>query len=120
MHDLMSTNVLIVGIARPNIVKEVAKLGAKIRVIEETQLINNRINDLRLLENAGAYDANLLVAATSSDSVNLTICQYAKNVFKIPKVIAVINNPDRPKIRAFQRVSDSRISLYKDRSKRRK
>ena len=41
-----------------------------------------------ILENAGARDADMIIAATYSDEVNMVICQIAHSVFEIPRKIA--------------------------------
>ncbi|MDP2082623.1 MAG: Trk system potassium transporter TrkA [Pseudotabrizicola sp.] len=41
-----------------------------------------------VLERAGARDADLIIAATHSDEVNMVTCQVAHSVFSIPRKIA--------------------------------
>lgn len=41
-----------------------------------------------ILERAGARDADMLVAATHSDEVNMVTCQVAHSVFSIPRKVA--------------------------------
>ncbi|MEM9709740.1 MAG: Trk system potassium transporter TrkA [Pseudomonadota bacterium] len=41
-----------------------------------------------ILERAGARDADMIVAATHSDEVNMVTCQVAHSVFEIPRKIA--------------------------------
>lgn len=41
-----------------------------------------------VLANAGAEDADMIIAATYSDEVNMVTCQVAHSVFKIPRKIA--------------------------------
>ena len=41
-----------------------------------------------VLENAGARDSDMIIAATHSDEVNMVICQIAHSVFEIPRKIA--------------------------------
>ena len=47
----------------------------------------------RVLRDAGAARANVLVAATGQDAENLVICQVAKMVFKCPRTISRVNDP---------------------------
>jgi trk system potassium uptake protein TrkA len=49
--------------------------------------------EVRTLEDAGANRADLLVAVTHSDEVNLVACQVAKHRFGIKRTIARISNP---------------------------
>ncbi|MGE4611621.1 MAG: Trk system potassium transporter TrkA [Paracoccaceae bacterium] len=41
-----------------------------------------------VLERAGARDADMIIAATFSDEVNMVICQVAHSVFDVPRKIA--------------------------------
>jgi len=41
-----------------------------------------------VLDAAGARDADMIIAATHSDEVNMVICQVAHSVFRIPRKIA--------------------------------
>jgi trk system potassium uptake protein TrkA len=47
-----------------------------------------------ILEQAGAEDADMLIAVTPSDEVNLLACQIAKILFKIPDKIARIRRSE--------------------------
>lgn len=51
--------------------------------------------DQDVLKRAGIETADALAAVTPDDNVNIMVCQVAKEIFKIPKVIARIYNPDR-------------------------
>lgn len=48
----------------------------------------------RILREAGANDADMLVAVTDSDEINMVACQVAYTLFNIPTKIARIRNPD--------------------------
>lgn len=45
-----------------------------------------------VLERAGLYEADLMIAVTASDEVNIVACEVANSVFKVPKKIARIRN----------------------------
>jgi trk system potassium uptake protein len=47
----------------------------------------------RILEIAGILKANVLAAVTGSDETNLVITTLARFEFKVPRVIARVNNP---------------------------
>ncbi len=51
--------------------------------------------DQDVLKMAGIENADVLVAVTEDDNVNIMVCQVAKEIFKVPKVIARIYNPAR-------------------------
>ena len=46
-----------------------------------------------VLAEAGTGRADMLIAATNEDEDNLVSCQVAKYKFKVPRTIALINNP---------------------------
>ena len=47
-----------------------------------------------VLEQAGAQDADLLVAVTQSDQTNLVACRIARTLFNLPKRIARLRTSD--------------------------
>ncbi len=51
--------------------------------------------DQDVLKSAGIETADALVAVTEDDNTNIMVCQVAKEIFKVPKVIARIYNPER-------------------------
>ncbi|CAM3218678.1 trk system potassium uptake protein TrkA [Paracoccus aminovorans] len=46
-----------------------------------------------VLDRAGARDADLIIAATHSDEVNMVTCQVAHSVFQVPRKIARLRAP---------------------------
>lgn len=50
-------------------------------------------SDPRVLKQAGAEDANMLIAVTHFDEVNMIACEVANALFKVPTKIARIRNP---------------------------
>ncbi len=46
-----------------------------------------------VLERAGARDADMIIAATHSDEVNMVTCQVAHSVFSVPRKIARLRAP---------------------------
>ena len=46
-----------------------------------------------VLEMAGASRADTLIATTREDKDNLTACQVAKAIFRVPRTISTINDP---------------------------
>ena len=47
-----------------------------------------------VLEEAGAYEADAVLAVTPNDEDNLVICQVASVQFDVPRTLALINDPD--------------------------
>ncbi len=50
-------------------------------------------SDPTVLEAAGIHKANVVAAVTGSDETNLVVCSLARLEFKVPRVIARVNNP---------------------------
>jgi len=68
--------------------------------------------EVRLLEDAGAARADVVVAATGDDEDNLVICQMAKRMFNVPRAIARVNNPGNEDL--FQQLGvDATVSSTK-------
>ena len=51
--------------------------------------------DQDVLKQAGIETADALAAVTPDDNVNIMVCQVAKELFKVPRVLARIYNPAR-------------------------
>ncbi|TCT15182.1 trk system potassium uptake protein TrkA [Bibersteinia trehalosi] len=66
----------------------------KLRDKNDLQAIKGNAASPRILREAGASDADLLVAVTDSDESNMVACQIAYTLFHIPTKIARIRNPD--------------------------
>ncbi|MDD2777621.1 MAG: TrkA family potassium uptake protein [Methanocellales archaeon] len=56
-------------------------------------VINGDGTDAKYLEDAGAKKADVFVAVTGEDKVNLVSCQMAKKNFDVPRTIARVNEP---------------------------
>lgn len=62
-------------------------------------------SDPAMLEQAGAYRADVLLALTPQDEDNLVACQVAQKRFGVPRTIALVNDPENQPI--FQRLGVS-------------
>lgn len=51
--------------------------------------------DQDVLKKAGIETADAVAAVTPDDNINIMVCQVAKEIFKIPKVVARIYDPAR-------------------------
>ncbi len=87
-------------------IKDLISKGYEVTVINPDQKICERFEEGTkgliicgdgsnpdVLEEGGAYKADILVALTSSDPDNLFVCQLAQKRFQVPKVLALLNNP---------------------------
>lgn len=54
--------------------------------------------DQDVLKQAGIESADAVASLMPDDNVNIMVCQLAKEIFKVPKVIARIYDPDREKV----------------------
>ena len=86
-----------------NIARQLARENNDVTLIDQSPELVRKIGDeldVRAmvghashpdaLERAGAYDADMLIAVTYSDEVNMVACQIAHSIFDIPKKIARI------------------------------
>lgn len=58
--------------------------------------------DVSRLEEAGARQADIVIALTPRDQDNLIACQIARRNFGVPRTIAMVNDPDNEEI--FQKL----------------
>jgi len=72
---------------RPNVLEKLAT------DIPQNLIINGDGSSPTVLEKAGIQNAQVLAAVTSFDETNLVITSLARFEFKVPRVIARINNP---------------------------
>ncbi len=66
------------------------------RILDELDVavIEGEGGDIASLKDAGADSADILLAVTNSDETNMIACLLAKAMFRIPRKIARIRNPD--------------------------
>lgn len=103
-------NIIILGAGQvgSTVATELAKEESnEITVIDTNQQILSELQDrldLRticgngsypgLLDDAGADDADMLIALTNSDEINMIACQIASSIFHTPTKIARIRSPE--------------------------
>lgn len=86
-----------------NIARELSREGNDVTVVDRDAEAVNRLADLHdlkacvgwasmpdVLERAGASEADMLIAVTYSDEVNMVACQVAHSLFNVPTKIARI------------------------------
>ena len=54
--------------------------------------------DSSVLKEAGIAHADYLISVTPDDNLNITVSLVAKETFKIPRVIARVNNPEKKSV----------------------
>ena len=102
-------NIIICGAGRVGftIAKLLSEQGHSITVIDQSSEDIQKINDSldvkaivgkgtypSILEKASANDADMIIAVTRNDEINMLICQIAYSIFKIQKKIARIRSQD--------------------------
>ena len=87
------------------IATQLAREGQEVTLIDQNPELVSRINDSidatailghashpQTLEKAGAGDADMLIAVTHSDEVNMVACQIGYSVFNVPTKIARVRH----------------------------
>lgn len=72
---------------RPEVVERLRK------ELPEHTIVTGEMSSPSVLEAAGIAKANVLAAVTDKDEANLVITSLAKLEFRVPRVIARVNNP---------------------------
>ena len=102
-------NIIICGAGRVGftIAKLLSEQGHSITVIDQSSEDIQKINDIldvkaivgkgtypSILEKANATEADMIIAVTRNDEINMLICQIAYSIFNIQKKIARIRSQD--------------------------
>jgi trk system potassium uptake protein TrkA len=102
-------NIIICGAGRVGftIAKLLSEQGHSITVIDQSSEDIQKINDSldvkaivgkgtypSILEKANASEADMIIAVTRNDEINMLICQIAYSIFNIQKKIARIRSQD--------------------------
>ena len=102
-------NIIICGAGRVGftIAKQLTEQNHSITVIDQSSEDIQKANDSldvkaivgkatmpSVLEKANAKEADMIIAVTKNDEINMLICQVAYSLFKIPKKIARIRTQD--------------------------
>ena len=102
-------NIIICGAGRVGftIAKILSEQGHSITIIDQSSEDIQKIDDIldvkaivgkgtypSILEKANASEADMIIAVTRNDEINMLICQIAFSIFNIPKKIARIRSQD--------------------------
>ena len=102
-------NIIICGAGRVGftIAKQLSEQGHSITVIDQSSEDIQKIDEAldvkaivgkatypSILEKADASEADMIIAVTRNDEINMVICQIAFSIFNIPKKIARIRSQD--------------------------
>ena len=61
-------------------------------------IVAGEASDFDVMEDAGAYQTDILVTLTQKDQDNLFICKMAKKFFGVERTVSLVNNPDNEKL----------------------
>ena len=102
-------NIIVCGAGRVGLTisKLLSEQGHSITVIDQSSDDIQKINDSidvkaivgkatypAILERANASEADMIIAVTRSDEINMLICQIAFSIFNVQKKIARIRSPE--------------------------
>ena len=102
-------NIIICGAGKVgfSISKQLSAQGHSITVIDQSSEDIKKVNDTldakgivgraslpSVLENAGAEEADMVIAVTRNDETNMIVCQLASSLFNVNKKIARIRTQD--------------------------
>ena len=71
-------------------------------------IVHGDAGDPKVLKEAGIEGVDQVLAVTSKDEDNLVICQLADLQFKVPRSIAIVNDPDHAEV--FKRLGVTAVS----------
>jgi trk system potassium uptake protein TrkA len=80
------------------IINRDAARGHELAERTKATVVQGEGTDANRLEEAGARQADAVLALTSHDQDNLIVCQIAAKRFGVPRTIALVNDPDNEEI----------------------
>ncbi len=128
-------NIIIIGCGRlgSTLALELADAGYNIAVIDSDSkklaALGSGFNGLtvkgieydnNILKQAGINRASFVISVTPDDNLNITASLIAKNIFKVPRVIAKINNPSKKdvfKVLDIETINPTELISYMIKSK---
>jgi len=128
-------NIIIIGCGRlgSTLALELADAGYNIAVIDSDakrlSALGSGFNGLaikgieydnNILKQAGINRASFVISVTPDDNLNITASLIAKNIFKVPRVIAKINNPNKKdvfKVLDIETINPTELISYMIKSK---
>lgn len=128
-------NIIIIGCGRlgSTLALELADAGYNIAVIDSDakrlEALGSGFNGLaikgieydnNILKQAGIGRASFVISVTPDDNLNITASLIAKNIFKVPRVIAKINNPNKKdvfKVLDIETINPTELISYMIKSK---
>lgn len=69
------------------------EVAEKVGAETKAKVVQGDADDPVVLEETGVQNADVFIAVSGHDEDNLVACQLAKYTFKVPRVVARVNNP---------------------------
>lgn len=78
--------------------RDAAECTGLARRLEKAVVVHGNPSAPEVLEDAGAAEAEVVLAVTDHDHDNLVIAQLAALRFRVPRVLALVNDPDNEEV----------------------
>jgi trk system potassium uptake protein len=91
---LQIANALTVSENQVTLIESQRTIVEQLRDTVKARVVHGDAADPAVLEEAGALNADVLVAVAGQDQVNLVVSLLAKRQFDVPRVVARVNDPD--------------------------
>lgn len=72
--------------------------GSRLAKRFKINVVHGDGSDPEVLEDAGAFYSDALLALTPHDQDNFAICQMADAYFQVPRILTLVNDPDNEKV----------------------
>lgn len=86
--------------------REPSKVQALTKTLGNIAILGDG-SEMSVLQEAGAERADLVIATTGNDEVNLAVCQIARHLFHTKRTLAVVNNPENEELFHILGVDDT-------------
>ena len=87
---------VVLGDARSDVIaRRLRADGHTTAVVSGTHEQRDGVTDPETLADAGVGDATTVIVATRSDSRNLLVAQLVRAHFDVPRLLVLVNDPDR-------------------------
>lgn len=74
----------------------------------KAEIIHGAYTDFETIAQADGHEADVFIGMTPLDQENLVLCQIANEYYKIPHILAVVNDPDNEEV--FRKIGVKAVS----------
>ena len=93
------------------VVEHDPETARRLSSVLDAQVVQGSGTTSRMLRQAGIERADVVVAITESDEANMVVTMLAANVFRAPRLLARLRDPDH--VEDFQRIAQERGATYR-------